>query len=83
MQERCGFSLPQLKKEEQVLNVQSKMKAVHHLDVPWRPSDIQQRNGRIIRQGNENKEVDIYHYITKGSFDNYLWATQENKLRYN
>ena len=58
------------------------MKAVHHLDVPWRPSDIQQRNGRIIRQGNENKEVDIYHYITKGSFDNYLWATQENKLRY-
>lgn len=64
------------------LNVQSKMKAVHHLDVPWRPSDIQQRNGRIIRQGNENKEVDIYHYITKGSFDNYLWATQENKLRY-
>lgn len=64
------------------LNVQSKMKAVHHLDVPWRSSDIQQRNGRIIRQGNENKEVDIYHYITKGSFDNYLWATQENKLRY-
>ena len=64
------------------LNVQSKMKAVHHLDVPWRPSDIQQRNGRIIRQGNENQEVDIYHYITKGSFDNYLWATQENKLRY-
>lgn len=64
------------------LNVQSKMKAVHHLDVPWRPSDIQQRNGRIIRQGNENKEVEIYHYITKGSFDNYLWATQENKLRY-
>ncbi|HFV3102414.1 TPA: SNF2-related protein [Streptococcus pneumoniae] len=64
------------------LNVQSKMKAVHHLDVPWRPSDIQQRNGRIIRQGNENKEVDIYHYITKGSFDNYLWATQENKHRY-
>lgn len=64
------------------LNVQNKMKAVHHLDVPWRPSDIQQRNGRIIRQGNENKEVDIYHYISKGSFDNYLWATQENKLRY-
>ena len=53
------------KKEEQVLNVQSKVKAVHHLDVPWRPSDIQQRNGRIIRQGNENKEVDIYHYIAK------------------
>ena len=64
------------------LNVQQRMKAVHHLDVPWRPSDIIQRNGRLIRQGNRNKEVDIYHYITKGSFDNYLWATQENKLRY-
>ena len=64
------------------LNVQSRMKAVHHLDVPWRPSDIVQRNGRLIRQGNQHQEVDIYHYITKGSFDNYLWATQENKLRY-
>lgn len=64
------------------LNVQSRMKAVHHLDVPWRPSDIQQRNGRLIRQGNLHQNVEIYHYITKGSFDNYLWATQENKLRY-
>ncbi|HEN5852558.1 TPA: DEAD/DEAH box helicase family protein, partial [Streptococcus agalactiae] len=54
------------------LNVQSRMKAVHHLDVPWRPSDIVQRNGRLIRQGNMHQEVDIYHYITKGSFDNYL-----------
>lgn len=58
------------------------MKAVHHLDVPWRPSDIVQRNGRLIRQGNMHREVDIYHYITKGSFDNYLWQTQENKLKY-
>ena len=64
------------------LNVQSRMKAVHHLDVPWRPSDIVQRNGRLIRQGNMHREVDIYHYITKGSFDNYLWQTQENKLKY-
>lgn len=64
------------------LNVQAKMKAVHHLDVPWRPSDIVQRNGRLIRQGNQHQEVDIYHYITKGSFDNYLWQTQENKLKY-
>lgn len=64
------------------LNVQSRMKAVHHLDVPWRPSDIVQRNGRLIRQGNMYQEVDIYHYITKGSFDNYLWQTQENKLKY-
>ncbi|CAD0147136.1 SNF2 family protein [Streptococcus thermophilus] len=64
------------------LNVQSRMKAVHHLDVPWRPSDIVQRNGRLIRQGNMHQEVAIYHYITKGSFDNYLWQTQENKLKY-
>lgn len=64
------------------LNVQSRMKAVHHLDVPWRPSDIVQRNGRLIRQGNMHQEVDIFHYITKGSFDNYLWQTQENKLKY-
>ncbi|HEM4195410.1 TPA: DEAD/DEAH box helicase, partial [Streptococcus suis] len=64
------------------LNVQSRMKAVHHLDVPWRPSDIVQRNGRLIRQGNMHNEVEIYHYITKGSFDNYLWQTQENKLKY-
>ncbi|SUN09499.1 SNF2 family protein [Streptococcus agalactiae] len=59
------------------LNVQSRMKAVHHLDVPWRPSDIVQRNGRLIRQGNMHQEVDIYHYITKGSFDNYLWVRHE------
>ena len=64
------------------LNVQLRMKAVHHLDVPWRPSDIVQRNGRLIRQGNMHREVDIYHYITKGSFDNYLWQAQENKLKY-
>ncbi|MEQ9810583.1 N-6 DNA methylase [Streptococcus jiangjianxini] len=59
------------------LNVQSRMKAVHHMDVPWRPSDIVQRNGRLIRQGNQHQEVDIYHYITKGSFDNYLWVRHE------
>ena len=59
------------------LNVQSRMKAVHHLDVPWRPSDIVQRNGRLIRQGNMHQEVAIYHYITKGSFDNYLWVRHE------
>lgn len=59
------------------LNVQLRMKAVHHLDVPWRPSDIVQRNGRLIRQGNLHQEVDIYHYITKGSFDNYLWVRHE------
>jgi N12 class adenine-specific DNA methylase len=64
------------------LNVQRRMKAAHHLDVPWRPSDIIQRNGRLVRQGNIFKQVEIYHYITKGSFDNYLWQIIENKLKY-
>ena len=64
------------------LNVQRRMKAVHHIDVPWKPSDIIQRNGRIIRQGNLYNRVQIYYYITTGSFDNYLWQIQETKLRY-
>lgn len=64
------------------LNVQRRMKAAHHLDVPWRPSDIIQRNGRLVRQGNIFKQVEIYHYITKGSFDNYLWQIIEGKLKY-
>lgn len=64
------------------LNVQRRLKAVHHLDVPWKPSDIIQRNGRLVRQGNIYRKVNIFHYITKGSFDNYLWQIQETKLRY-
>lgn len=64
------------------LNVQRRLKAVHHLDVPWKPSDIIQRNGRIVRQGNIYRKVSIFHYITTGSFDNYLWQIQETKLRY-
>lgn len=64
------------------LNIQDKLIAVHHLDLPWRYSDIAQRNGRIIRQGNENKEVQIHHYITKGSMDAFLWQTIENKMRF-
>lgn len=64
------------------LNIQHRMKAVHHLDVPWRPSDIIQRNGRVVRQGNIWKEVEIYHYVTNGSFDNYLWQIQESKLKF-
>lgn len=63
------------------LNVQDKMIAVHHLDVPWRPSDITQRNGRLIRQGNENSNVSVHYYITKGSMDAFLWQTQENKAK--
>ena len=63
-------------------NVQDKLIAVHHLDVGWRPSDMTQRNGRIVRQGNQNPEVQIYQYVTKGTFDAYLWQTLENKQRF-
>lgn len=63
-------------------NIQDKLIAVHHVDCPWRPSDVEQRNGRIVRQGNENKEVEIFQYVTKGTFDSFLWQTQENKLLY-
>lgn len=63
------------------VNVQDKLIALHHLDIPWRPSDIIQREGRIIRQGNENEEVFIYRYITEGSFDAYSWQIIENKQK--
>lgn len=63
-------------------NVQNKLIAVHHLDCPWRPSDIEQRDGRILRQGNENPVVNIFRYVTKGTFDAYLWQIQEQKLKY-
>lgn len=63
-------------------NIQDKLLAVHHVDVPWRPSDLTQRDGRIVRQGNENKEVQIYRYVAKNSFDSFLWQTQENKLKF-
>ncbi len=59
------------------MNVQNKLIALHHLDVPWRPSDLIQRNGRILRQGNENKEVSIFNYITENTFDSYLWVRHE------
>ncbi|MCD7813751.1 MAG: SNF2-related protein, partial [Lachnospiraceae bacterium] len=63
-------------------NVQDRLIAVHHLDVGWRPADQTQRNGRIIRQGNQNKEVQIYNYVTEGTFDAYLFQTLENKQRF-
>ena len=63
-------------------NVQSRLVAVHHLDVGWKPSDMTQRNGRIIRQGNRNKEVKVFNYVTEGTFDAYLWQTLENKQRF-
>lgn len=63
-------------------NIQTRMVAAHHIDCPWKPSDIEQREGRIIRQGNENEEVNIYRYVTKGSFDAYLWGIVETKQRF-
>ena len=64
------------------MNVQDRLIALHDLDCPWRPGDLEQRSGRIIRQGNRNKEVHIYRYVTEGTFDAYLWQTIENKQKF-
>lgn len=64
------------------MNVQNKLVALHHLDVPWRPSDLIQRNDRILRQGNDNEEISIFNYITENTFDEYLWQILEQKQRY-
>ena len=63
-------------------NAQQKLIALHHLDAPWRPSDLEQREGRIIRQGNENSEVEIYTYVTEKTFDSYLYQLLENKQKF-
>ena len=63
-------------------NVQKKLIALHDLDCPWRPSDLQQRLGRIVRQGNDNEEVEIYRYVTEGTFDAYLYQLVENKQKF-
>ncbi|HGC8449435.1 TPA: helicase-related protein [Streptococcus agalactiae] len=63
-------------------NVQNKLIAMHDLDVPWRPADLEQRAGRIVRQGNENEKVNIYRYVTENTFDSYLWQTIENKQKF-
>ena len=63
-------------------NVQKKLIALHHVDCPWRPSDLQQREGRIIRQGNENPEVEIYTYVTENTFDSYLYQMVEGKQKF-
>ena len=60
-------------------NVQDRVTALHHIDCPWRPSDIRQREGRAIRQGNQNAEVSVYRYLTEGSFDGYTWQTIARK----
>ena len=64
------------------MNVQNKVISIDHLDCPWKPSDITQRNGRGVRQGNENPEIMIKQFVAKGTFDAYLWQIQEQKLRY-
>jgi N12 class adenine-specific DNA methylase len=63
-------------------NVQTRLAALHHLDAPWRPADIEQREGRILRQGNQNEYVKIFRYVTEGSFDAYMWQTLETKCRF-
>ena len=62
--------------------VQKRLIALHHLDAPWKPAEVEQRDGRILRQGNENKEVAIYRYVTEGSFDAYMWQALETKARF-
>jgi hypothetical protein len=63
-------------------NVQKRLIALHHLDAPWRPRDIEQREGRILRQGNDNPEIQIHRYVTEGSFDAYMWQVLETKARF-
>ena len=63
-------------------NVQKRLVALHHLDAPWKPAEVEQREGRILRQGNENKEVSIYRYVTAGSFDAYMWQALETKAKF-
>src|SRR6202034_2370213 len=63
-------------------NVQKRLAALHHLDAPWKPAEVEQREGRILRQGNENAEVAIYRYVTEGSFDAYMWQALETKAKF-
>ena len=63
-------------------NVQDRLIALHHLDCPWRPSDLTQRNGRMIRQGNQNDKVHVYSYVTEGTFDAYLYQLVEQKQKF-
>ena len=62
-------------------NVQKRLVALHHLDAPWKPAEVEQRDGRILRQGNQNEEVAIYRYVTEGSFDAYMWQALETKAQ--
>ncbi|HAX51797.1 MAG TPA: helicase [Clostridiales bacterium] len=79
---RVRFLLGSTAKMGAGTNVQDSLIAEHHLDVPWRPSDIEQREGRIIRQGNQNEKVYVYRYVTEGTFDTYSWQVIENKQKF-
>ena len=63
-------------------NVQKRLVALHHLDAPWKPAEVEQREGRILRQGNESEEVAIYRYVTEGSFDAFMWQCLQTKARF-
>src|SRR5262249_8001661 len=63
-------------------NVQRRLIALHHLDTPWKPAEVDQRERRILRQGNDNEEVSIFRYVTEGSFDAYMWQALETKARF-
>src|SRR6202040_3405745 len=63
-------------------NVQKRLVALHHLDAPWKPAEVEQREGRILRQGNSSKEVEIFRYVTSGSFDAYMWQALETKAKF-
>ena len=63
-------------------NVQKRLVVLHHLDAPWKPAEVEQREGRILRQGNDNAEVAVYRYVTEGSFDAYVWQALETKARF-
>jgi SNF2 family DNA or RNA helicase len=63
-------------------NVQKRLVPLHHLDSPWKPAEVEQRDSRILRQGNEDQEVAVYRYVTEGSFDAHMWQTRETKARF-
>ncbi len=79
---RVRILLGSTEKMDAGTNVQRRLVALHHLDAPWRPRDIEQREGRVLRQGNTNKEVQIFRYVTEESFDAYMWQTLETKARF-
>ena len=75
----CDLSTPKLGAGT---NIQDRLIALHHLDCPWKPSDLEQQEGRILRQGNRNQKVKIFRYVTENTFDSYMWQILENKQKF-